>query len=96
MAIAELVTDDNYSEERYLALNTDVAEAVSAGGGAFTADGDTQITPTTPILLDQATGDEIGLGLSLTVNKAASGNYTAIKCDVTETAAPGSADLSEQ
>ena len=34
MAIAELVTDDNYSEERYLALNTDVAEAVSAGAFA--------------------------------------------------------------
>jgi len=68
-------------------------EAAAGGSGAFTADGDTQITETTPILLDQATGDEVALSISPTINKATSGNYTAIKVNVTETAAPGSSDL---
>lgn len=39
-----------------------------------------------------ATGNEIGLDYALTVNKATSGNYTGIKLNVTETAAPGSDD----
>jgi len=65
----------------------------ASGGGAFTADGDTQITETAAIVLDQATGDEVALSISPTINKATSGNYTAIKVDVTETAAPGSSNL---
>jgi hypothetical protein len=63
----------------------------SGGGGAFTADAQTQITPTTAIVLDEATGDEDALDLSFTVNKATSGNYRGIFMDVTETAAPGGA-----
>lgn len=46
----------------------------------------------TPITLSAATGDENGYDLALTVNKATSGNYTGLKLNVTETAAPGSAD----
>lgn len=43
--------------------------------------------------LEAATGDETALDLSVTVNKATSGNYTGIKLNVTETAAPGTANL---
>lgn len=42
--------------------------------------------------LDEATGDEIGLNITPTINKATSGNYTGIKLNVTETAAPGTDD----
>ena len=42
-------------------------------GGAFGADAATQITPSTAIVLDEATGNEIGLDLSYVVNKATSG-----------------------
>jgi hypothetical protein len=63
--------------------------ACGGGGGAFSADVDTQITPTTAITLDHATNNEIALLVDPTVNKAA-GNYTALKIDATETSAPGS------
>lgn len=43
-------------------------------------------------LLDEATGDEIAFDFSPTVNKATSGNYTALKLNVTATAAPGAAN----
>ena len=42
--------------------------------------------------LTAASGDEVGLYLPVTVNKAA-GNYTALKVNVTETGAPGTGDL---
>lgn len=42
--------------------------------------------------LTAASGDEVGFYLPVTVNKAA-GNYTALKVNVTETSAPGTADL---
>ena len=42
-------------------------------------------------LLDAVSGDEVVLDITATVNKAA-GNYTGIKVDVTETAAPGTDD----
>ena len=65
----------------------------SAGGGAFSADGDTQITPTTAIVLDQATGNEIGVDISYTVNKATSGNDTGLRVSMTDTASPGTSFL---
>lgn len=42
--------------------------------------------------LDAATGDEFAWDYQLTVNKATSGNYTAVRVNVTETAAPGTDD----
>lgn len=39
--------------------------------------------------INQATGDEVAFNFSTTVNKATSGNYTAIEVNVTETSAPG-------
>jgi hypothetical protein len=43
-------------------------------------------------LMNNATGDQVGWDMAVTVNKATSGSYTAIKMDVTETAAPGTDD----
>ncbi len=67
----------------------------AAGGGAFTADGDTLITPTTPIVLDQATGNETALTLNYTVNKATSGNDTGLLVSMTDTASPGTSLLQD-
>jgi len=67
--------------------------AGGGGGGAFTADGQTQITPTTAIVLDEATGDEVALDLSHTVNKATSGATTGLLMNVTNTASPGLLDF---
>ena len=66
-----------------------------AGGGAFSADAATQITPTTPIVLDEATGNEIALNLAYTVNKASSGNDTGLVVNQTDTASPGTSNLAE-
>jgi hypothetical protein len=63
------------------------------GGGAFTADGDTQITPSTAIVLDQATGNEVALDLAYTTNKATSGDDTGLKINQTDTASPGTSLL---
>jgi hypothetical protein len=67
----------------------DTTLGAGGGGGAFSADGDTQITPTTPIVLDHASNDEIALDLSYTVNKAG-GSDTGLKVDMTDTASPSS------
>ena len=64
--------------------------AAGGGSGAFTADGDTQITPTTPVVLDVATGDEVGLSIPVTVNKATSGSGTGLSIAMTNSA-PGTA-----
>jgi hypothetical protein len=61
----------------------------TAGGGAFDADANTQITPATPIVLDQATGDEAALTLDYTTNKATSGDDTGLLIDFTDTDSPG-------
>jgi len=58
-------------------------------GGAFGADAATQITPSTAIVLDEATGNEIGLDISYVVNKATSGNDTGLLISMTDTASPG-------
>ena len=57
-------------------------------GGAFGADVDTQITPSTAVVLDHATNNEVGLSLSYTTNKAA-GNDTGLLIAMTDTASPG-------
>lgn len=71
----------------------------SAGPGIFSDSGRLGISveATTQVgfiggLLDNATGDEIAVSFEPTVNKATSGNYTALRIDVTETAAPGTDD----
>ena len=61
---------------------------IGGGGGAFTAAVDTTISATSPVILDEATGDEIAYDLSYTVNKATSGKHTGIFVNVTDTASP--------
>jgi len=68
--------------------------ADAGGSGAFTAAADTTITPTTSIVLDEATGDEVALDLSYTVNKAA-GNDTGLLINQTDTASPGTSLLAD-
>ena len=57
-------------------------------GGAFGADVDTQITPSTAVVLDHAINNEVGLSLSYTTSKAA-GNDTGLLIAMTDTASPG-------
>lgn len=64
----------------------------AAGGGAFDADANTLITPSTPIVLDEATGDEAALTLDYTTNKAA-GNDTGLLINQTDTLSPGTSNL---
>ena len=64
------------------------AQLGAGGGGAFTETSGL-ITPTATILLDAATGNEIGVDLSYTVNKATSGDDTGILVNKTDTASPG-------
>lgn len=68
--------------------NWRILGGTGGAGGAFTADGDTQITPTTAITLDHATNDEVALTLNYTTNKAA-GNDTGLLISMTDTASPG-------
>tara|TARA_R110000823_G_C15942566_1_gene500610 strand:+ start:830 stop:2197 length:1368 start_codon:yes stop_codon:yes gene_type:complete len=56
-----------------------------AASGAFAVDAQTQITASTPILLDEATGNETALTLSYTANKAA-GLANGLVIDMTDTA----------
>lgn len=65
------------------------AWAEPAGGGAFSADGDTQITPSTAVVLDQATGDEAAVSWSYTVNKATSGDDYGHIINQIDTDSPG-------
>ena len=67
---------------------------VNAAGGAFTADVDTQITPTTPIVLEHASNNEVALTLNYTTNKAA-GNDTGLVINQTDTASPGTPLLAD-
>jgi len=57
-------------------------------GGAFGADVDTQITPSTAVVLDHATNNEAALSLAYTTNKAA-GDDTGLLISLTDTASPG-------
>ena len=69
--------------------------SISAGGGgsgAFGADANTLITPSTPIVLDEATGDEAALTLDYTTNKAA-GNDTGLLINQTDTLSNGISKL---
>jgi len=63
------------------------------GAGAFTAAVTTAITPTTPIVLDEATGDEKALNLSYTTNKATSGADYGLYINQTDTSSPGTSYL---
>jgi hypothetical protein len=67
--------------------------ALTSVGYAFSADSQTQITPVTSIVLDEATGNEVAFDLSYTVNKATSGNDTGLKLNMTDTASPGTSLL---
>ena len=65
------------------------------GGGAFAAGADTLITPVTPIVLNKATGNEVGLTLNYTTNKASFGNDTGLLINKTDTASPGVSALAD-
>ncbi len=65
----------------------------TAGGGAFDADGNTLITPSTPIILGQDTGNEAALTLDYTTNKATSGDDTGLLINQTDTDSPGTSKL---
>ena len=65
----------------------------AAGGGAFDADADTLITPLTPIVLDQTTGNEAALSLDYTTNKLTSGDDTGLLVNQTDTNSPGTSKL---
>ncbi|MDF1630923.1 MAG: hypothetical protein P1U78_14105, partial [Alcanivoracaceae bacterium] len=67
-------------------------DAAGGGSGAFGADANTLITASTPIVLDQATGDEAALTLDYTTNKAA-GNDTGLLINQTDTLSPGTSNL---
>jgi hypothetical protein len=62
------------------------AHTVDTSG--FTADGQTQLTPTTAIVLDEATGNEIAFTTSFTCNKATSGDCYGWYQDITDTSSP--------
>ena len=62
------------------------------GSGAFTADVDTQITPSAAIVLDHATNNEIALAINYTTNKAA-GNDTGLVINQVDTLSPGTSFL---
>lgn len=70
------------------------AETASAAG-AFAASSTTAIVPTTAIVLDEATGNEVALSLDYTVNKATSGDDTGLKINMTDTASPGTSLLAD-
>ena len=60
---------------------------LGAGAGGFTADVDTQIAPTTAIVLDHASNNEIVLNLDYTIDKVA-GTVNGIILNATETSVP--------
>lgn len=66
-----------------------VTWAAQSGSGAFVADGNSLITPSSAITLNQATGNEVALTVNYTVNKATSGNDTGLLVSMTDTASPG-------
>ena len=74
-------------------IRTNVGGAGGSGGGAFGADANTQITPSTAVVLDQATGNEAALSLDYTTNKATSGDDTGLLINQTDTASPGTSNL---
>ncbi|MDF1786750.1 MAG: hypothetical protein P1U82_12835, partial [Verrucomicrobiales bacterium] len=88
---AENVNGASPTEMGYLSGVTSGIQAQidAAGGGAFGADANTLITASTPIVLDEAIGDETALTLSYTTNKATSGNDTGLLIDFTDTDSPG-------
>lgn len=92
-------TGDTYTMPRDVEIDADlnVTGTITGGGlgGAFSADAQTQITPSTAIVLDEATGNEIALDLQYTVNKATSGNDTGLVINQTDTASPGTSLLAD-
>ena len=64
----------------------------SGGSGAFVADGSTRITPVTPILLNQITGNETALTLNYETFKT-SGDDTGLLINQTDTNSPGTSKL---
>lgn len=89
---ANVCVEMNSSGQLVAAADTCANLGPGGGSGAYTADGDTQITPTTSVLLDHATNNEIAHSIPMTVNKAA-GDATAINVAITDTASPGLLNL---
>lgn len=98
MPIAQFGTANDGDVVTYVAASNSFELAAGGGGGgggAFTAAGSTEITASTAIALTAATGNEIGLDLSYTVNKVTSGNDTLIFANKTNTASPGTSRFIE-
>ena len=78
--------------------NTEIYKTVGGwvnlegGGGAFVSDADTQITPSTAILLNHATNNEVAFALNYTINKAG-GNDTGFLINKTDTLSSGTSYL---
>lgn len=53
------------------------------------------LTLNTPIVLDEATGDEVAMMLNYTTNKATSGHDTGLVVNQTDTASPGTSSLAD-
>ena len=68
---------------------------VVSARGAFVAAITTEITPVNPVVLDQATGNEVGLTLNYTTNKSTSGTDTGLLINKTDTASPGVSALAD-
>lgn len=69
---------------------------LGSGGGAFTANGDTEISPTTPIVLSDVANDEAALTISYETNKASgTNNDTGLLINMTDTLSPGTSLLAD-
>ena len=68
----------------------DLADLGTGGsGGAFTALSTSEIIPTDPIVLQEATGHQVALTVNYDVNKVTSGDDTGLLLKMTDTASPG-------
>ena len=89
------ITSGNVAALSATQVRTLLNVADGATVGAFTAGATTAITPTTPIVLDEATGNEVALNIAYQVNKATSGNDTGLVINQTDTASPGTSLLAD-
>ncbi len=91
------------NDDLFVSGALEVDDSIYADGGVITAAITSSTTNlslnpasgyglTSTLTRSAATGNEAAYDLSAVINKATSGNYTALKLNVTETSAPGTAD----
>jgi hypothetical protein len=88
-------TVDQAGAEGYQGLFLDITETAVGTGTREAFRIDVGAVPRFNVQPDlvQPTGDEIGINFELGINKATSGNYTAMRINVDETIAPGTNEL---